>query len=110
MFAKLDPFRDRRPLLHGHQFTNSESCPRNTIDHGSFCASPDALRRKTGYCDRIYSCGLSHGFATIVFTGPVGTNTSIQKMILRDLPATKGKKILSVEADEERAIVDEIVK
>lgn len=41
----------------------------------------------------------------IVFSGPIGTNKTIQSMILHDLPAARGIKYLSVPADEEQAIV-----
>lgn len=46
----------------------------------------------------------------IVFTGPIGENPVIQKMILRDLPAARSVKRLTVVADEERAIVEAISK
>lgn len=52
--------------------------------------------------------GLEKNISAIVFTGPVGTNHTIQKMILRDLPAARKVKIMSFDADEERAIVEQV--
>lgn len=52
--------------------------------------------------------GLFRASEPIVFTGPVGENRMIQKMILRDLPAARRTKVLTVHADEEQAIVDAV--
>lgn len=54
--------------------------------------------------------GLADDVRAIVFTGPVGTNRTIQKLIAGNLPAAKGIKILSFEADEEKAIVAQVTK
>lgn len=54
--------------------------------------------------------GMSDRIAAIVFTGPVGTNRTIQQMIKRGVPAMRGKKILEVQADEEQAIVVAVAK
>lgn len=45
---------------------------------------------------------------TIVFTGPIGVNPLIQKIILHELPAAKGIQRLTVPADEEQAIVEAV--
>lgn len=42
----------------------------------------------------------------VVFTGPVGENRLIQKYILRDLPAARRIPRVTVEADEEQAMLD----
>ncbi len=52
--------------------------------------------------------GLYGGVRAVVFTGPVGENRTIQHMILRDLPAARGMKVVTVHADEEQAIVDAV--
>lgn len=52
--------------------------------------------------------GLYGSTKAIVFTGPVGENRTIQYMILRDLPAARHLKKLTVHADEEQAIVDAV--
>ncbi len=44
----------------------------------------------------------------IVFTGPVGTNPTIQKIVLNKFPAGQGLPHLTIVADEEQAIVDAI--
>lgn len=46
----------------------------------------------------------------IVFTGPVGTNQTIQKMVLHNLPAARSLTHLTIDADEERAIVEAVQK
>lgn len=46
----------------------------------------------------------------VVFTGPVGGNPVVQKMIWRDLPAARGLKHLTVATDEEQAIVAAVGK
>lgn len=46
----------------------------------------------------------------VVFTGPVGANSTIQKMILHDLPAARGIRRVTVDADEEQAIVEAVQK
>lgn len=42
----------------------------------------------------------------VIFTGPIGQNPIIQKIILTDLPAARSIRRISVSADEEQAIVD----
>lgn len=44
----------------------------------------------------------------VIFTGPVGENRVIQKILLEKLPAAKGIRSMAVHADEEQAIVDAI--
>lgn len=44
----------------------------------------------------------------IVFTGPIGANQTIQKLILHDLPAAHHVKHLTVVSDEEQAIVEAV--
>ena len=46
----------------------------------------------------------------IVFTGPIGNNRTIQKLILRDLPAARRIKCLAVIANEEQDVVDQLGK
>lgn len=44
----------------------------------------------------------------IIFSGPIGENTTIQKLVLQNLPAARGIRTLSVHTDEERAIMSKI--
>lgn len=52
--------------------------------------------------------GLLDHVDAIIFTGPVGENTTIQKLLLSNFPAAKGIRVLTVHADEEQAIVDAV--
>lgn len=54
--------------------------------------------------------GMSEQPKVIVCTGPIAENRTIQKMILDALPAARGVRTLSVHADEEQAIVDQLGK
>lgn len=42
----------------------------------------------------------------IIFTGPIGENTTIQRLIIGGIPAARGIHIVSVHANEEQAIVE----
>lgn len=46
----------------------------------------------------------------IIFTGPVGEHRTIQERVLRDLPAARRIRRVTVRADEEQAIVDAVQK
>lgn len=54
--------------------------------------------------------GLLGNAKVIVFTGPIGANRAIQKMVLDKLPAARGIRRVTVPADEEQAIVDAVGK
>lgn len=52
--------------------------------------------------------GLLPPTAAIVFTGPVGENRTIQRLVLADLPVARGRRRLTVHADEEQALFDQL--
>lgn len=54
--------------------------------------------------------GLQGKVQAVVFTGPVGTNRTIQQLITQGLPAARGIRRITVPADEEQAIVDAVAK
>lgn len=50
--------------------------------------------------------GLYPGVRLVIFTGPIGENRVVQRLILRDLPAARRIQRITIPADEEQAIVD----
>jgi len=52
--------------------------------------------------------GLLEHPQAIVFTGPIGQSELIQNIIVKNLPAARGIRRISVTADEEQAIVDAV--
>ncbi len=52
--------------------------------------------------------GMTHRAHAVIFSGPVGENPIIQKLILGALPAARGVRALSVHTDEEQAIISKI--
>lgn len=52
--------------------------------------------------------GLLEDPQAIIFTGPIGQNTIIQNMVLKNLPIAQGVRRIAVAADEEQAIVDAV--
>lgn len=52
--------------------------------------------------------GLLGNAQAIIFSGPIGENPTIQKLIVQNLPAARGIRSLSIHTDEERAIISKI--
>lgn len=54
--------------------------------------------------------GMSENIKAVVFTGRIGANLDIQRLVMQKLPAVRGIKHLTVTADEEQAIVEAVTK
>lgn len=52
--------------------------------------------------------GMVSRVRAVIFSGPIGENVIMQKLILRDLPAARGIRTLSIHTDEEQAIMGKI--
>jgi acetate kinase len=54
--------------------------------------------------------GMSEKVDAIVFTGRIGANRDIQRLVVERLPAARGIIRLTVPADEEQAMIDALPK
>lgn len=105
----ISELKDMRDILSatGHQVPGwpRRAWPATTRAHAQLAIdiySYHIRRTLAGYL------GLLDHPRAIIFTGPVGENITIQKLLLRNLPAAKGIRSLTVPADEEQAIVDAV--
>src|SRR5207247_1991313 len=50
--------------------------------------------------------GLLPTVDAIIFTGAIGQNRLVQRLIIRNLPAARGRRVMTVATNEERAIAE----
>lgn len=54
--------------------------------------------------------GLITGVRAIIFTGPIGANRTVQRLVVQGLPAARGIRPLTIPADEEQYIINAVTK
>ncbi len=54
--------------------------------------------------------GLIDGVRAIIFTGPIGANRTIQRLVMKGLPAARGTRPLTISTDEEQYMINAVTK